>query len=364
MSKVDLSNDPIANAVKILLADSSSWGMKSDAAKLIIKKDYRFSSKELAQLKKPVVSGETTAHILAQLGYCFSFNELMRIGNQRNDSSRLTVAHWMTKNGYFFTVDQILALGDLPDRMGNTLSSYMARHGYQFTFEEIIRLGNPADNFGTTLAHLSIHKDAQVGYVGYSEIMVAGGSEDFRDYPSSRLQPQPQHGFQNPSFTIAQLLKLRNPVDNDGDSVAHMMAKTGQVFTADELLQLGNPENKYGETIAYIMARKGYEFSSYERSQFKIPSEVNGDKDYLEIKNDEMVGGSGDYTEIKFFFYLNGRITFYYEDGGGSYRMFEVCNQEAFSIFLEYLKDTYHHDCDLNFIERSTRKLFEEKRHN
>lgn len=91
-------------------------------------------------------------------------------------------------------------------------------------FDRIIELDNLSDKDGNTLAHVMVSK---------------------RSY----------------KFTIEQLLKIGNPFNNRGETVAHDMADIGHKFMVDELLQLGNPFDNFGFTVAHNMNGTGHRFS-------------------------------------------------------------------------------------------------------
>ncbi len=65
-------------------------------------------------------------------------------------------------------------------------------------------------------------------------------------------------------FTVDQLLQLKNPMDYSGRSVAQYMARTGHKFSFDEIQQLGNQKDNFGLSIATEMILNGHEFSPSE----------------------------------------------------------------------------------------------------
>jgi len=260
-------------------------------------------------------------------------------------------AHLSVNNGYFFTFDQVLALGDPGASDGFALSFLMAQKGYQFTFDEILRLKNPANDFRITLAHLCIHKSVQIGYKGYHDNWISSSGKPYEEYKYSVSDHSYEHIFHNPPFTVEQLIQLGNPADKDGDTVAHWMAKTGHIFTEKELMQLGEPRNKKGESIAYIMARKGEKLTDEEMIKLDIHLGAHANREYLDIKNSEMVPGF-EYPGWAYDFYFNGRLTYNYCDGGDMFTSIHILNQEAWSIYLDYLKRTYSREIiDMKFIE-------------
>jgi len=231
----------------------------------------------------------------------------------------------------------------------------MARHGYQFTFEEILRLENPADNFGVTLAHLSIHKPAQIGYRGYHEMWISHSGQAFEKYEYAIFNHSFERVFQNPQFTIEQLIQLGNPADDDGDTVAHLMAKTGYIFTNNELMELGEQRNKLGETVADIMAHKNYKIPNSEVEKSDLPLEQLPINDYLDIKDSRPIYGV-ECPGWAYDFYFNGRVTYNYCDWGMD-TMIKIMNQEAWSIYLDYLEKTYPGQIiDMKFVESIGKK--------
>lgn len=72
------------------------------------------------------------------------------------------------------------------------------------------------------------------------------------------------------------ILKIGNPADNDGSTIAHEIVKNGFVFSFDELLQLGNPSNNYGWTIAHFEIDKGLDFSFEEIMKLGNPQNNGG----------------------------------------------------------------------------------------
>jgi hypothetical protein len=70
--------------------------------------------------------------------------------------------------------------------------------------------------------------------------------------------------FWGHKFTVDEILRLGNPTDNYGNTIAHTMACWGHEFTVDEILQLGDPVGIEGQTIAHQMEENGYKFSIKE----------------------------------------------------------------------------------------------------
>jgi hypothetical protein len=65
-------------------------------------------------------------------------------------------------------------------------------------------------------------------------------------------------------FTVDEILRLGNPVDHEGYSVAHEMTGNGHKFTVDEILRLENPVSFKEHTIPHLMKKKGYTFTPME----------------------------------------------------------------------------------------------------
>ncbi len=347
-----VSNEPIEISVEDLLDTKGKWVSPLDISLRIIRSGYRFSTEDLLQLiNSDSERGRSIIHTLAQCGYVFTFDELMALQNPKEPRYGNSIASSMVANGSFFTLEQILALGELNNQDTISLPLEMARHGYQFTFEEILRIKNPADDFGITLAHLCIHKSAQIDYRGYHNNWMSSSGEPYEEYKYSVFNHSYNHIFNNPPFTVEQLIQLGNPADKDGDTIAHWMAKADHIFTEKDLMQLGDPRNKKGESIAYIMARKGEKLTHEEMLKLDIPQEVQVNKEYLDIKNSEMVPGF-EYPGWAYEFYFNGRLTYNYCDGGDMFTSIHILNQEAWSIYLDYLKRTYSRKfIDMKFIE-------------
>jgi hypothetical protein len=103
---------------------------------------------------------------------------------------------------------------------------------------------------------------------------------------------------------LEEIIRLRNPADRLKATLAHWLARNGQVFSVAELMRLGNPiirydpdflheleaENDYRfnateegcyenqwelthrrATVAHIMARQGYQFSDEEINNLGNP---------------------------------------------------------------------------------------------
>lgn len=159
--------------------------------------------------------GQTIIHELANLGYKFSVNDLVEIGNP-SDNFGITVAHFMVNKTFKFSVSELLAIGNPSDKRGNTVAHWIADYDYgSFTVDELMQLGNPSNKQGETISHLM----------------------------AERLHV----------FSIDELLILGNPADNSDFTVAHQMAWKGYKFTEHEIDKLGNPIDINGQTIMDIM---------------------------------------------------------------------------------------------------------------
>lgn len=347
-----IAEEPIENPKRTSPDINSKWNYESDAPQRIISSGYRFSTHELLYLLNTNrMRGETITRIVAQSGYVSTFDDLMALLDSIEPTGGNCIEDSKLTKGSYFTFNQILTTGVLIETEFLALTLIMARHGFQFTFDEIFRLKNPAGNYGITLAHLSIHKSVQIGYRGYHEMWMAHTGQPFEKYEHANFDRCYEQFFQNPPFTVEQLIQLGNPADNDGDTVAHLMAKSGHIFTDKELMQLGESRNKKGESIADIMARKGDKLTKDEKKKLDIPLGVKARKEYLDIKNIEMVPGYA-YAGEAYDFYFNGRLTYSLCDGGDMYTTIEILNQEAWSIYLDYLEKTYPgHIIDMKFIE-------------
>ncbi len=113
-------------------------------------------------------------------------------------------------------------------------------------------------------------------------------------------------------FTLEEILRLNNPKDTLGATLAHWLAFKGQIFTLDQILKLGNPVVEYrpddmypgdaawqdyllvrdvseaevyakkhfilhnGATIGHIMAREGHRFTDEEIARLGNPVDRAG----------------------------------------------------------------------------------------
>lgn len=154
-----LSNLPIEQAVDIYLAGIFGYQTLKEEifADYIIKKDYRFPSKEkLLRLKNTIPDSTwTVAHCLACRGYEFTPSELIVFGNPQIDDG-WTVAHEMAKKGHRFTLSDLIELGNPATKRGWTVAHEMASHGFQFKISELVDLGNPQDLDYRTIAHIMV----------------------------------------------------------------------------------------------------------------------------------------------------------------------------------------------------------------
>jgi hypothetical protein len=139
-------------------------------------------------------------------------------------------------------------IGDTTDGyFGRTLSIEMASHGHQFSFEEVVRLKNPKDDFEATLAHwlASFGKTFSV-----DEIIFLGNpviqyyEDDVYDCDVSRAMSW----CINQISQEAEYESRRNLLHN-GATIAHIMAREGHRFTDEEIARMGNQVDKAGLTI-------------------------------------------------------------------------------------------------------------------
>lgn len=75
---------------------------------------------------------------------------------------------------------------------------------------------------------------------------------------------------QNP-LTVDEILKIGDPKTNGGSSVSYWMVKHGYNFSVDEIIQLGNPKNFHGNTLSETLEMRGYVFSIDEKFRLKMP---------------------------------------------------------------------------------------------
>lgn len=72
---------------------------------------------------------------------------------------------------------------------------------------------------------------------------------------------------------LSEILRLGNPYNKSGSSIAHILARRGYKFTVDDILKLGNPVDACGSTIGHWMAyKKSYKLTDIEIFKLGNPS--------------------------------------------------------------------------------------------
>lgn len=222
---------------------------------------------------------------LAEGGRIFSIEELRKFGDK---ASEIILA--MAKQKNFLCADDLIKLNITSGPFRSCASGWyalriMAFNGCEFTTEEIIQLGD-------------VPKDELKKFRPISIWMAI-------------------HGH---FFTFDDIIRLNNPADKYGATLAHWQARSGYRFSVDELIKLGNRRINYskgeifyydlmqpllltvgdisedeqyenmtellhnGATIAHIMAREGYKFTDEEIEKLGNPRDAEGLslKDWME----------------------------------------------------------------------------------
>lgn len=73
-----------------------------------------------------------------------------------------------------------------------------------------------------------------------------------------------------PTFSMDELLKIGNLRVRNGNTIAHRMVKHNHKFSVDELLILGNPANDRDVTVADVMMTYGHVFTDEEKKLLNI----------------------------------------------------------------------------------------------
>jgi hypothetical protein len=204
-------------------------------------------------------------------GHAFNVDELRSFGQT---APRIACA--MAAQNHFLPFDALLELGFTSAQpFSRELFRLMAAAGCGFTADQILILGDtPHGLWNRTLS---------------IEVAAAGGKP----------------------FTLDEILRLHNPADAFGATLAHWQAFHGMRFTVDDLLTLHNPaihyaadtlydldlyqreytiadiseEREYGQkinilhngaTVAHIMAREGQRFSQEEIARLGNPLDAGG----------------------------------------------------------------------------------------
>jgi hypothetical protein len=227
------------------LKNKYDWAKSYKVAKLIVKYKYHLSGIEFFQLTRYMNKKDDfdAAWFLATSGYFFTLEELNSFIDHR-----LGILYKMAEHGFEFTVDEIFEI-DKRRRVASTTAKnvqgyttedilkIMAKHGHEFTIEEILKIDTyfKPDDFSFSLWLVSnFHK-----------------------------------------FNFDDLIKLGNPVERFGASLAHRMAEHGFEFTLDEIFEIDkrrsvacttvkNVQRYTTEDILKIMAKHGHEFTIEE----------------------------------------------------------------------------------------------------
>lgn len=114
------------------------------------------------------------------------------------------------------------------------------------------------------------------------EVMKLGNPENVYGYSMAHFLAS-----QGLYFPINVLLELPNFTDDNGITVAHSMANRGYNFSIEELVQIGNPADDNGTTVGHWMASNGYKFTQNDLSI--IGDSMNNDgvriSDIVSLKN-------------------------------------------------------------------------------
>lgn len=115
-------------------------------------KSYNFTFDEIVQLRNPSDNEDVSLALRVALnGGEFSIDEILKLGNPRNESYINTIGHAMIVRGHKFSVEEIIRLGNPVNAQGDTLAHMMAMMGSVFNGEEIKQLGNPRNENGKSI---------------------------------------------------------------------------------------------------------------------------------------------------------------------------------------------------------------------
>ena len=218
----------------------------------------------------------------ANCGRIYSIDELRKFGD---NASEIILA--MARQKHYLSVDDLLKLKITSGPFRSCSSGWyalriMAFNGVEFTTDQILQLGD-------------FPKEKLNEFLPLSIWMVIHGR----------------------FFTFDDIVRLNNPADKYGATLAHWQARSGYRFSVEELIQLGNKRIDYSEreifnidlvhgqvitvgniseeeqyenmtallhkgaTVAHIMAREGHKFTDEEIEKLGNPKDAEG----LSLKN-------------------------------------------------------------------------------
>jgi len=190
----------------------------------------------------------------------FGFENLVKYGNPvRYKEDGCTLAHVMAMNGYKFTAAQIMALGNPKDANGDTIGHFMAQKGHCFTADEILEMGDSLDSENSSICELMCYRSRYNFTFDEAKkliklvVLKSGGTVA---HLMAGLGTE---------YSVAELLELGNPSDNNGRTVAHVMFHKGHFFSFAEIVALGNPVDNEGNSLAKLSLAEGQFFTDEEK---------------------------------------------------------------------------------------------------
>jgi hypothetical protein len=128
--------------------DNKPYSIINASMRAILKYKYIFSPHELSRLFNTIINNNpnnTLAYQLAQWGYVFQPDNLIKFGNNA-DERNWTIAHLMAKRGFIFSVDELEQLKNPVDTRNLSVADVMMFNGHSFSSLEEKQLGIDHEN--------------------------------------------------------------------------------------------------------------------------------------------------------------------------------------------------------------------------
>lgn len=173
----------------------------------------------------PGLSWWSVLNKMAWNGFVFTTDQLLQYGdfpeNEKNAITPIPIS--LVLQGHFFTCDDIILLKNPTDELGASMAHWQARLGYQFTIDDLIRLGDIRINYSKNdLYYFDIMVPIVLTIADFSEDEEYSKKCALLHNGATVAHIMAREGYK---FTDEEIEKLGDPRDAEGLSLKDWMEK-------------------------------------------------------------------------------------------------------------------------------------------